>query len=171
MAGRLLLWFNEASEIELREAHGRRHGGAQNEARFLPMWSRRKGDSILLTFGGGNDWEKTGDEKAAQAVFNGGGDGIRWCNGGKDFSDGGGVCWGSSSMRRHGLAMVARVWVKFARDRVLFIGVLVPNRTQKNPNNFLIQTRLEDLEEIEKGAKSDLIRIWPRVELAGLRMG
>jgi hypothetical protein len=67
--------------------------------------------------------------------------------------------------------MVARVWVKFARDRVLFIGVLVPNRTQKNPNNFLIQTRLEDLEEIEKGAKSDLIRIWPRVELAGLRMG
>jgi hypothetical protein len=67
--------------------------------------------------------------------------------------------------------MVARVWVKFTRDRVLFIGVLVPNRTQKNPNNFLIQTRLEDLEEIEKGAKSDLIQIWPRVELAGLRMG
>jgi hypothetical protein len=113
---------------------------ARFKARFLPTRSRRKGDSVLLTSGGGSDREKADDKKVAWAVFNGGGDSIRRCSGSKDFSGGSGVGEGSSKrwigMRssgaearrwRHGLAMAARVWAKFARNTTLFIGVLVAN--------------------------------------------
>jgi hypothetical protein len=57
----------------------------------------------LLTFDGGNDREKAGDEKAAGAVFNGNGDGVQRYFGSKDFSSGGGVGEGSSSKRWIGM--------------------------------------------------------------------
>jgi hypothetical protein len=69
--------------------------------------------------------------------FEQGGDGIRRCSGSKDSSSGDGVGGGSSSkrrigmggsgvatrQRRHGSALAARVWAKFAWDMALFIGV------------------------------------------------
>jgi hypothetical protein len=101
----------------------------------------------LPTYHGGNDREKVGDERAAQAVFNGGGDGVQRCFSSKGFSDSGGVGGGSSSKRRIGAgvsgaaarrqrrdsAMEARVRAKSARDRALLIGVFAPNhRRQKS---------------------------------------
>jgi hypothetical protein len=96
----------------------------------------------LQTYRGENGPEEAGDGEVAQAVFNGGGDGVRRCSGSKDSSDGDAVGGGSSSKRRIrtggsgvvarrrwcGSAMVARVWAKFARDMALFIGVLILNR-------------------------------------------
>jgi hypothetical protein len=90
----------------------------------------------LRTCRGENGPREAGNREAARAVFNGGGDGIRWQSGSKDSSDGNGVGGGSTSKRRiatggfgvaarrrcRGSAMVASVWAKFTRDKALFIG-------------------------------------------------
>jgi hypothetical protein len=59
-------------------------------------------DSILLTSNDGNNRAMSDNEKVAQAVFNGGGDDVRWRSSSVDFSGGGGVGRGSSSKRRIG---------------------------------------------------------------------
>jgi hypothetical protein len=83
--------------------------------------------------------------EVARAVFNGAGDGVRRRSSSKDSSSSDGVGGGSSSKRRIrmggfdvaarrwwcGSAMAARVWVKFTRDRALFIGVFAPNHRQQ----------------------------------------
>jgi hypothetical protein len=99
-----------------------------------------------------NGPREAGDGEVAQAVFNNGGEDVRWCSGSKDSFSGDGVGGVSSSKRRIGMggsgvaarrwwrgsAMVARVWAKFVRDRALFIGVLNSIKDSKNPNTFLV---------------------------------
>jgi hypothetical protein len=84
----------------------------------------RREESNLPTYRGGNDRGKAGDERAARAAFNDGGDGIRWCSSSKDSSDSGGVGGGSSSKRQIGAGgynkVVQRRWM--ARRRRLGIG-------------------------------------------------
>jgi hypothetical protein len=89
----------------------------------------------LQTCSGENGPREASDGEAARAVFNDGGDGVRPRFDSKDFSGGDGVGRGSSSkrgigtggsgvaarQRQRGLAMAARVWAKFARDKALFI--------------------------------------------------
>jgi hypothetical protein len=57
----------------------------------------------LPTYHSGHDREKADGEKVARAVFNGGGDSIRWYFGSKDSSSGDGVGGGSSSKRQIGM--------------------------------------------------------------------
>jgi hypothetical protein len=116
--------------------------GAWNEVRFLPMWSRLREEFVLWTYRGENGPLEAGDGEVARAVFNGGGDGVRWRSSSKNSSGSNGVGGGSSSKhrigtggssvaarrRQRGSAMAAGVWAKFTRDRALFIGVLVLNR-------------------------------------------
>jgi hypothetical protein len=92
----------------------------------------------FLTYRGENGPWETDDGEAAQAVFNGGGDGVRQCSGSKDSSGDDGVGGGSSSKRLCVSAMTARVWAKFAWDRALFIGVLDRIVDNKNTNTFLV---------------------------------
>jgi hypothetical protein len=121
--------------------------GAPFVMRFLPTWSTWWERSTLPTYRGANDRGKAGDERAARAVFNGGGDDVRWRFGSKSFSGSGGVGGGSSSKwrinvgvfgvvarrQRRGSAMVGRVRVKFAWDRALLLWVFAPNhRRQKS---------------------------------------
>jgi hypothetical protein len=101
----------------------------------------------LPTYRSGNEPREAGDGEAARAVFNGGGDGVRWHSGSKGFSGSGGVGGGSSFKRRisvgvsdavarrqrRGSAMAARVRAKFAQDRALFMGGFPSNhRRQKS---------------------------------------
>jgi hypothetical protein len=51
----------------------------------------------FATYRGGNDQGQASDERAARAVFNGGGDGVQWRSGSKGFFGSGGVGGGSSS--------------------------------------------------------------------------
>jgi hypothetical protein len=53
---------------------------APNVTWFLPMRSRRQEESDLLTYDGGNRRWRAGGDGAALSVFNGGGNGFRWCS-------------------------------------------------------------------------------------------
>jgi hypothetical protein len=55
---------------------------------------------FLRDLGGENGPQEAGDGEAAQAVFNGGGDGVRQRSGSKDSFDGDGVGGGCSSKRQ-----------------------------------------------------------------------
>jgi hypothetical protein len=124
--------------------------------KFLPMWSTRWEESNLPTYRSGNDRGKAGDERAARAVLNGGGDGVRWCSGSRGFSGRGGVGGGSSSKRwigagvsgaatrrqRRGSVMAARVQAKSARDRAPLIGFLHWIVDDTNLNTFLVWIEL-----------------------------
>jgi hypothetical protein len=142
-----------STEIEHREApwleawvRSSSSYGALNEAWFLPTQSRLLEKLVLRTYHSEDGPREVGDGEAGRAVFNGGGDGVQWHSSTKGSSDSDGVGGGSSSKRRigmggssaaarwrqNGLAMAARVWVEFMRDRALLIGVLIPNhRRQK----------------------------------------
>jgi hypothetical protein len=113
-------------------------------------------ESNLPTYHSGNDRGKADDERAAWAAFNCGGHGIRRCSSSKDSFGSGDVGGGSSSKRwisvrgsdvavrrrRRGLAMVARVWAKFAQDKALLIGFLHWIVDVKNINTFLVWIKL-----------------------------
>jgi hypothetical protein len=71
--------------------------GAPFAMMFLPTWSMRREESNLPPYRGGNDRWKASDKRAAQAAFNGSGDGIRRHSGSNDSSSSGGVGGGSSS--------------------------------------------------------------------------
>jgi hypothetical protein len=45
---------------------------------FVPTWSRRWDDSILLTYGGGNRRGVADDVEVARVIFNDGGGGFQW---------------------------------------------------------------------------------------------
>jgi hypothetical protein len=139
---------------------------------FLSTWFTWWEESNLPTYRGGKEPREAGDREAARAVFNGGGDGVRRCSGLKGFSGSGGVGRGSSSKwwisvgvsgvvtRRQccGLAMAARVWTKFARDRALFIGVLHWIADGKNLNTFLVWIELY-LVKIQKKSRRGQNRV------------
>jgi hypothetical protein len=142
---------------------------AQNKARFLRTRSWLWEELIFRTYRGENEPWEAGDREAAQAVFNGGGDGMWWHFGSKDSSGGDGVGGGSSSKRqtgtggsgvaarwrRRGSAMSTRVWAKFAGDKALFIGVLVLNHRRQKSKYLSILSRTlsrKDSKEIKKGA-------------------
>jgi hypothetical protein len=71
--------------------------GAQNAMRFHPTRSRRQGLPVLRTYRGENGPREAGDGEAAWAVFNSGGDGVRWRYVSKDSFGSDGVGGGSSS--------------------------------------------------------------------------
>jgi hypothetical protein len=60
--------------------------GARNEARFPPTRPRLWEELVLWTYHGENRPREADDGEAARAVFNGGGDGVRWRSGSKDSS-------------------------------------------------------------------------------------
>jgi hypothetical protein len=98
--------------------------GAPFVMRFLPTWSMWREESNLPTYHAGNGRGKAGDERAAWAAFNSGGDDVRWRFGSKDSSGNGDVGGGSSSKRWIGMGgldkVVQRRWM--ARRRPLGIG-------------------------------------------------
>jgi hypothetical protein len=80
--------------------------------------------------------------------------------------------------RRCGLAIAARVWTKFVRDRALFLGVLDPTRRGDGVLRLLSSNRTQIrlcLENIVKGAILGLVTIRERtpgrVELSLIRVG
>jgi hypothetical protein len=146
------------------ECHGRQSWSGASSSHgapimtwFLPMWSRRREESNLPTYRGGNNREKAGNEKVPRAAFNGGGDSIWRCSSSKNSSGSGGVGGGSSSNRQietggfsvapwrwwRGSAMAARVCAKFVGDRVLFKGVLDPTRRGDGVLQFLSLNRTQ----------------------------
>jgi hypothetical protein len=77
--------------------------------------------------------------------------------------------------RRCGLAIAARVWTKFVRDRALFLGVLDPTRRGDGVLRLLSSQIQLCLENIVKGAILGLVTIRERtpgrVELSLIRVG
>jgi hypothetical protein len=72
---------------------------------FLRLWE----ELVLRTYRGENGPQEASNGEAARAVFNGAGDGVRWCSGSKDSSDGDGVGGGSSLKQRIGAGVSGAV--------------------------------------------------------------
>jgi hypothetical protein len=84
--------------------------------RFHPTRSRRQGEPVLRTYCGENGPRKAGDGEAAQAVFNGGGDGVRWRSVSRDSSGSDGVGRGSSTKQRINVGVFGAVARQQRRD-------------------------------------------------------
>jgi hypothetical protein len=78
----------------------------------------------LPTYRAGNDQVKAGDQRAALAAFNDGGDSIRRCSGSMDSSGSGSVGGGSSSKQRIDTGALKKLdqWRWMAKKRRLGIG-------------------------------------------------
>jgi hypothetical protein len=113
----------------------------------------------LPTYHGGNDQEKVGDEKAARAVFNDGGDSAQQCSSGVGSSFKQWIGTGGSGVaarrRRRGSAMVC---AKFAWDRVLFIGVLDPTHRGDSVLQFLSLNQTQIQLHLEDNVKTVILR-------------
>jgi hypothetical protein len=87
--------------------------------RFHPTQSRQQGEPVLRTYRIENGPRDVGDGEAAQAVFNGGGDGIRWHSVSMDSSSGDGVGEGSSSKRRMSAGVFGAAARRHRRDSAM----------------------------------------------------
>jgi hypothetical protein len=71
--------------------------GVPNSNSTLPTWSRRQGDSDLLTKAVENGTQVAGDDGAARLMSGDSEGALRWSSGsGNGFSSGGGDRWSSS---------------------------------------------------------------------------